>query len=577
MGSRARFILVYLSFLPILLLPDTSSAQFRAYCNIIKVKSTQLLNAVRVEIVADGTIDLDFDLDRFVDWEKFSIPGIPPEETMTASIRIPMKITNARTQVGNFADVSKYPISHVEISVPPESKDGIGIDVFIVFYVPAFPWSGEIRSLRKSLRWTLGPPPPGAIGVEIRTTPDQKGIIITALSDKYMIKEEAPRGIPVEQRKHQLRVSYEDGKLSVFSMNVDIATLLAAISEKTAIRLLLSGDISRNISMKLDDMSLDKFLDYLSTGYGLSIANIGEDKKVYIVSEGTVTGRVSYYASRTEIIPLKFIRAGVARDLLPDFLLKFVHLDEEKNALVVTGPDGMIKKIKRDVEKIDIPSPQIRIEAIVVEFKRSEDMSAFISAALGMDPWKIGYTPEFGEISISRIERAPAEILAKLDAFIDSGKAQIKAKPSLLISNGGEGKLFVGEQRMIQIIQYEGRVPTGKAIPVSIGTNMKARPWTGGEEINIRILVETSSILEIEPEKKLPTISSRKAETSVRVKDGEMIAIGIFGYSQKISMERGTGVPFLKGIPILSKKLSSSKMEDNIVIFLMPKVERKEE
>jgi hypothetical protein len=566
MRKKAIAIFLLLFLLPI----ARSSAQFRPHCNVIRVESAKLSNAIRVRIVADGVIDLDFDLDRYANFEKMRA-GAPEEEVFFPSTKLSMRIGNARTQVGNFIDISKYPVSHVEISIPPESREGIGIELSLVLYIPGFPYTGEITSItRGNWMWNFGGITlPGVAKIDLRTSPDQRSIIITVIGDRVEAEEPIPRGIPVEERRKDLRISWDGERISVFAMNVDINSFLKGISEKTGLRLLAEEGISRTISMSIRDATIEELLKFLCIGYGLSAMRTEGD--AYVLVEGVARGEAPYYASKTAVIPLKYIDAERARGLLPDFLLGFVHPDREGNALVVTASEEIVEKVRRDIERIDIPAPQIMVQGVVVEFKGSREMEIFMDALFEEKRWGV-LSPGPGTISVLRADKQESEIQFLLRAFVEKGMARIRAEPSLLLSNGEVGRLFAGEERMIQVMRYEWGGMRGIAIPVSIGTTMRVRPWTGGEEINIGISVETSNIMEVDPLTKLPTISSRKVEGYIRVRDGDTVVVGAFKQSQGLSAKSGIAIPIIGRIPVFGERSSSSELEDNVAVLLKVKI-----
>ena len=71
-----------------------------------------------------------------------------------------------------------------------------------------------------------------------------------------------------------------------------------------------------------------------------------------------------------------------------------------------------------------------------------------------------------------------------------------------------------------------------------------------------------------------PQISSREAQTTVRVKNGETLIIG--GLLKDEEIESITRIPFLSKLPIVGKLFSdksSSKNNTEIVIMLRPVIE----
>ncbi|HOM73046.1 MAG TPA: hypothetical protein PLP86_12445, partial [Armatimonadota bacterium] len=77
-------------------------------------------NAVRITITADGVISYYFNNLDYIDWDAYEKNGWRYTPDILKSTRkLRLRLYNARSQVGSFANVGKYPVSHVELSVPP--------------------------------------------------------------------------------------------------------------------------------------------------------------------------------------------------------------------------------------------------------------------------------------------------------------------------------------------------------------------------------------------------------------------------------------------------------------------------
>lgn len=148
---RRALVLLALLVLALSALP-AAAQRGAAYCNVTEIKSEQLSNGVRVTIVADGELNWQLDFERLVsegaiecqvvygEWGR----GINcmPTERFT---RTPLRLMNARSKLGSaFVPVSKYPVSHVEISIPSWAVEGVGLEVDVVNYLSWFTGEGEL-------------------------------------------------------------------------------------------------------------------------------------------------------------------------------------------------------------------------------------------------------------------------------------------------------------------------------------------------------------------------------------------------------------------------------------------------
>ncbi|HET6382523.1 MAG TPA: hypothetical protein VFJ58_03950, partial [Armatimonadota bacterium] len=114
--SRApatALIVIAVAFGPLLAAGRVRAQTGPAFVYVTKVDVKQLSNAVRITIVADGTInwrrDNDF-LSQFFDFN-------PPYENKRVQ-RFQLKLSNCRSKVGSFTPVELYPVDYLEFAIP---------------------------------------------------------------------------------------------------------------------------------------------------------------------------------------------------------------------------------------------------------------------------------------------------------------------------------------------------------------------------------------------------------------------------------------------------------------------------
>ncbi|MHC4540536.1 MAG: hypothetical protein ACYS74_12250, partial [Planctomycetota bacterium] len=83
-----------------------------AYCSCVEVEKMQLANAAIVTVKADGLLKTTADRMDFLEENE------PGEYDTRAITRLPIRLENARSELGSFVDINLYPISHLEIVIP---------------------------------------------------------------------------------------------------------------------------------------------------------------------------------------------------------------------------------------------------------------------------------------------------------------------------------------------------------------------------------------------------------------------------------------------------------------------------
>lgn len=168
-----------------------------------------------------------------------------------------------------------------------------------------------------------------------------------------------------------------------------------------------------------------------------------------------------------------------------------------------------------------------------------------------------------------------ADIGLNLGVLEGSGMARVLAEPSLLAISGQSANFLAG-----------GEVP----IPVSQGngsTSIEYKSYGVGLTVSPTILENQRIVLKVAPESSeldyanavtlqsvsVPALTTRKADTTVELGDGESFVIGgLVSQSTTSSINR---VPFLSEIPILGmmfKRQEFSRKERELVIVVTPRL-----
>lgn len=514
------------------------------YCNITEIVPTQLTNGVQIHVKADGVLSWrpEGDISR---WE------FTEKKRTKISIRFP----EAKSKIGkNFIDVSMYPVSYIQISTPQDAKEGVGIVMDISLYEPS--------------------------NFGIDESPDRQSVIITVRSERTLEKvERRKEAVGIPELKPGISVTYQDGLLTIRSVKADIHELIGEIARKTSVNIAVDDSVRHRVSMTLERVSVEKALQSIASAYGLALSKFGD---VYMMSEGMPTDLATYRLSGTSSFRMKYLQAQTASGLLPNFLYSYLHVNSEQNAVVVTAPTQMLDKIGKDLEKLDVSPPQIMVDAIVVETTSTEDLDRDLKLRI-MDKQLekaeeqqtgLSMGTLAGQIFYKVIGELPKNFMVQLRLLETKGLARIKATPRMAVLNGHSANIFIGAQKFIQVRFWQWGQLQERIQAVDVGVKLALTPWTGGGgEITVRLSPEVSNIMELDPQTGLPTLSTRKAETAVRVRDGETIAIG--GLVQKQDYDTIRRIPILGHIPLVGKVFQSRKrsyVNSELVIFITPRI-----
>lgn len=268
---------------------------------------------------------------------------------------------------------------------------------------------------------------------------------------------------------------------------------------------------------------------------------------------------------KTQVFRLSYAKPDDVMNVLKLVLpADSVQADQRTKSLVVKGDDAAIAKAGELIASVDIPVPQVYIEA------RLEEITADASRKLGFEwPASVLSVVNTGPSSIG-LTMNYAEALAALE---ESGDAVLLSRQHTFTADGQEGKILIGEK--VPVVQEEvtdGQV-TDKITYIEAGIKLSILPTVNARgEITAVVKPEVSSIIDWTPQG-YPHIRSRQLETVVNIKDGQTIVIG--GLFQREEIEALSKVPIIGDIPVLGEVFRKRQIEHKdteIVIFLTARV-----
>ena len=255
--------------------------------------------------------------------------------------------------------------------------------------------------------------------------------------------------------------------------------------------------------------------------------------------------------------------------------------------LVVSGPAKEVESALRLLEEVDIPPRQVVIEVKVVDIspERAQDLGLrwdwsplnFLEAPISTlltngtpSPQTQVTVPgsKFGTFS-----RLPFSFQAILSAMVTRKDAKILADPRIQVLDNDDANIFIGDTLRTQVSQSGIAGTTVQVFEFPVGIILLVRPRVNVDgQITMRVHPVVSTITGVGVGN-LPQTSTREAETTVRVKDGETVVIGglIRDEMSKVVQE----IPFLSKLPLvgeLFRNTSTNHRHSEIMVFITPRL-----
>jgi type II secretory pathway component GspD/PulD (secretin) len=288
-------------------------------------------------------------------------------------------------------------------------------------------------------------------------------------------------------------------------------------------------------------------------------------------------------AQRTELVRLRYLKPDNAMQLLPASLpqqsVKPVTL---LNALLVSGTDETINAFKREITGLDQPAPQVAIEVMLTEVSANAARQLSGQVQGSLTHLKAALP---GGMIVYQTQEGMRDLVVGLTALIEKGEAKLLATPRLTTVNGTPARMDIVTERYFRIgFPVTTTQPGGGQTVVPFFPQVDLKQIRAGIQLSVTPLVgqDGAIMLEVEPTVSaitgvvadgLPEISSRSAKVSVRVRDGQTLAIG--GLRQREDTKTLQKTPLLGDIPLIGslfRRATKSERESELLIFLTPKV-----
>ena len=241
--------------------------------------------------------------------------------------------------------------------------------------------------------------------------------------------------------------------------------------------------------------------------------------------------------------------------------------------------------------KIDIPAAQIQIEALVIEMDSDKlnslgiDFSASQGGISGDFPPPNSQTGSLNPFTIifdRTVLGTATDFNANLQALVSASAAEILSRPSVLVLDGRQARIQVGQQ--IPIVKTTStQTAVSKSvdyIPVGIVLNLRPRVSQDGTRITIQIETiiteteeRTGALAATSGVQEAPLINNRKVQSFVRVANNTPFIVG--GLISRKKTDVKGGVPWLSEIPILGRLFSSSTVETQrkeVIVVIKPHI-----
>jgi type IV pilus assembly protein PilQ len=295
-----------------------------------------------------------------------------------------------------------------------------------------------------------------------------------------------------------------------------------------------------------------------------------------------------------------------------------IEVVDSANAIIVTDIAERVDQIVALVEELDVPSPQIMVEAritavdtnyarelgiqwggragetgLVVTGQRSRDWSKSttdIKTGTGNQTAVIGSTDDTGSTFAVDLPAAVGQgaggtigllfgdiqndfLDVQLSALEDKGRAKLLASPKVITQDNQKAYIKIGEE-----IPYQQKTIASGVITTDLqfkdaAIELEVSPHTVGDEVFMDLVVARKTPDYANAIQGNPPLRAQAVTTKVSVKSGRTFALG--GLTLEEDTKTTNAVPFFSRVPLLGwlfKKDAKGTNKRELIIFITPTI-----
>jgi type II secretory pathway component GspD/PulD (secretin) len=393
--------------------------------------------------------------------------------------------------------------------------------------------------------------------------------------------------------------------LVVNFVNTSLRDILTFVGSYSGINVTFDRDFQdRTITLKLEGVSLEEALQQIMIANQL-FYRVLNDRTIIVAADNTQK-RTQY---EEQVIRTFFVSHADATELT-QMLLQVLRVagmaiqpqvipNKTANTLTIRGTAPVLDIAERLIEANDKPRAEVMVDVQILEVSRERaknyglDLGSY-SAALAFSP-EAAPGADSTQFNLNTISQGIStadfylSVPSAVVRFLETdSQTKVLAKPNLRGVEGQKLSLNLGEEVPVPSTTFTPLAGSGPG--TSPLTSFAYRPIGVIVEMTPRVTYDRDIILEITIEnsargqdtniagQNLPSFSSRKVQTKLRLRDGESnLLAGLLREDERRSLR---GFPGVLRLPIVRQLFSANEnsiKQTDIVLLLTPRIIRTHE
>lgn len=400
--------------------------------------------------------------------------------------------------------------------------------------------------------------------------------------------------------------SYQGRRVSLDFKDADIANILRLIAEVSDLNVIAGQEVTGKVTIRLVDVPWDQALDVILLTKGLGFVRIGNILRIAPVetlkveSEARLQDRRSREKLEDLIVKLQPVNFAKASDLgkLVKRLLSgrgSVNVDDRTNTLIIKDIPSVIHEATALVKAVDTQTPQVLIEAKIVEATLNFSRGLGVLWGVGWDAQDLGgpptvpsLLPGLGDQSNNFLTGNP---IGNPTGLLNLGILGLddKLQLDMQLQAGEENRQgkVISSPRVVTLDNKQAVIKQGVAIKFTEVTSDKINTSFVDAVLELKvtphITANRSIIMKLGVSKNSPNLSTatgdivginkNETKTEAILRDGETMVLG--GIYVVDNGHGSTKVPFLADIPGIGTFFRNKEVKDErreLLVFVTPRI-----
>ena len=414
-------------------------------------------------------------------------------------------------------------------------------------------------------------------------------------------------------------------RITIDLRDADIQNVLRMIADEGNINIVAGDGVDGNVTLRLRSVPLDDALVVI-----LRSQNLGWEQQGSIIRVAPIEQFNDAYEREMErlsdawmleplnvrILALGYADANEASNLVRGVISSrgWVSVDRRNNSLIVTDVEANLDVAEALVERVDTQTPQVLIEARIVEtndqFRRqlgiqwgfdfiadqslgnatgllfpstfgvaggADDGQSSNAGSSSTPNWAVNLpaaagTGAGGAVGFTFGSLSQAfNLNLRLSAAEDTGSVKIISAPRIMTLDNQDASITSGVSVPVSVVSAAGAQT--QFVDATLQLNVRPRVTPDGNVFLTVAITKNEPDFENTGARGDPSIVRREATTQLLVRDGDTTVIGgIFTRNAGLSTSR---VPFFGSLPVIGPLFRNNSQTDNrseLLVFITPRI-----